>query len=248
MRMLQPKKELYTKFLAMKGRARRIICETTDNTYQIAESKKNTECGIIRMANQYRAFRMKLQELADTFINRCVYIEPGTEIMLVDKMVTCKQPLIMYGVNMMINGHHFMELNPVDKHGKIIDFSLNDLKSIERITLNALMSYGNTIKTLPAIVFSEYGADYHLTLSEKIDYFLTEKPDYNGIYHLFKQYSTPNAKEKCIEYLSGKKSEMIERLVQQRDTVIKGYDYIIDHIGTDDFDNGYVSKLYSLSD
>ena len=135
--------------------------------------------------------------------------------------------------------------------GKVVELSFNDMFYLDRIQFSAIMLTNKTAMIIPAIIYDDYlfgSMGYKcgspLTLTEMIDMTLEKEDRYNRVYHIIKDMKTDDAKEKCEEFLRDNKDRLLGTLGNDRENIIKGYDYITENIGTIPFDGEKVRKLY----
>ena len=245
-RINPPDEKMYLEFLGKKESDRKDLYEQAREKHDKIQHKISDESDSIRLAKQCQPFRDRLQEIADSFIGKWVFIEPGTEVAFDDKPIKNAHPIIMYGMSMTYRTR-FDVKDLVNKDGKIIDLSFSDLYYLDLIQLDAVVMMGNdamTAKVLPSIIYSDYYMSNSGDLVKDINNNLVEFDRYNRIYHLISNLSREDSKAKCAEYLRGKRDAVLEKLKTDRENIIKGYDYITDYIGTCIFENEEVQKLY----
>ena len=245
-RINPPDEKLYLEFLGKKESDRKDLYEQAREKHEKIQHKISDESESIKLAKQCQPFRDRLQAIADSFMGKWVFIEPGTEVAFEDKPIKNDYPIIMYGMSMTYRTR-FDVKDPVNKDGKIIDLSFSDLYYLDLIQLDAVVMMGKdamTAKVLPSIIYSDYYMSNSGDLVKDINNNLVEFDRYNRIYHLISNLSREDSKEKCAEYLRGKRDAVLEKLKTDRENIIKGYDYITDYIGTCIFENEEVRKLY----
>ena len=233
-------------FLGKKESDRNGLYERASKKHEKIHDKINDEDDSIRLAKQYQPFRDRLQAIADSFMGKWVFIEPGTEVMFDDKPIKHDHPIIMYGMSMACRTR-FDRKDLVNKDGKIIDLSFSDMYYLDSIQLDAVVMMGKdamNAKVLPSIIYDDYYLSITGDLVKDINNNLVEFDRYNRIYHIISNLSREDSKAKCTEYLRGKRDAVLEKLKTERDNIIKGYDYITDYIGTCIFDNEEVRKFY----
>ena len=245
-RINPPDEKIYMEFLGKKESERDGLYERASKKHEKIQDKISDESDSIRLAKQYQPFRDRLQAIADSFMGKWVFIEPGTEVVFDDKPIKHDHPIIMYGMSMTCRTR-FDRKDLVNKDGKIIDLSFSDMYYLDSIQLDAVLMMGKdatTAKVLPSIIYDDYHLPNSGDLVKDINNNLVEFDRYNRIYHIISNLSREDSKAKCAEYLRGKRDAVLENLKTERDNIIKGYDYITDHIGTCLFDNEEVRKLY----
>lgn len=245
-RINPPDEKLYLEFLGKKESDRKDPYEQAREKHDKIQHKISDESDSIRLAKQCQPFRDRLQEIADSFIGKWVFIKPGTEVAFDEKPIKNKHPTIMYGMSMTYRTR-FDVKDPVNKDGKIIDLSFSDLYYLDSIRLDAVVMMGNDVmpvKVLPSIIYDYYYMSNSGDLVKDINNALIAFERFNRIYHLISNLSKEDSKAKCAEYLRGKRDAVLEKLKTDRENIIKGYDYITDYIGTCIFENEEVQKLY----
>ena len=245
-RINPPDEKIYMEFLGKKESDRKDLYEQAREKHDKIQHKISDESDSIRLAKQCQPFRDRLQEIADSFIGKWVFIEPGTEVAFGEEPIKHDHPIIMYGMSMTYRTR-FDVKDLVNKDGKIIDLSFSDLYYLDLIKLDAVVMMGKdgmTAKVLPSLIYNDYYLSNTGDFVKDINTNLVEFGRYNRIYHLISNLSREDSKAKCAEYLRGKRNTILEKLKTDRDNIIKGYDYITDHIGTCIFDNEEVRKLY----
>ncbi len=245
-RINPPDEKLYMEFLGKTESDRKDLYEHAREKHDKIQHKISDESDSIRLAKQYQPFRDRLQDIADSFIGKWVFIEPGTEVALEDKPIKNDHHIIMYGMSMTYRTR-FDVKDLVNKDGKIIDLSFSDLYYLDWIRLDAVVMMGKdamTAKVLPSIIYGNYDMSNSGDLVKDINNNLVEFEQYNRIYQLISNLSRDDSKVKCAEYLRDKRDAVLEKLKTDRENIIKGYDYITDYIGTCIFENEEVRKLY----
>ena len=245
-RINPPDEKIYMEFLGKKESERDGLYERASKKHEKIQDRINGESDPIKLAKQYQPFRDRLQAIADSFMGKWVFIEPGTEVVFDDKPIKHDHPIIMYGMSMTYRTR-FDGKDLVNKDDKIIDLSFSDMYYLEAIQLDAVVMMGKdamNAKVLPSLIYNDYYLSNSGDLVKDINTNLVEFGRYNRIYHLISNLSREDSKAKCIEYLRGKRDTVLEKLKTDRDNIIKGYDYITDYIGTCIFDNEEVRKLY----
>lgn len=245
-RINPPDEKIYMEFLGKKESERDDLYERASKKHEKIQDKINDESDSIKLAKQYQPFRDRLQAIADSFMGKWVFIEPGTEVVFDDKPMKHDHPIIMYGMSMTCRTR-FDRKDLVNKDGKIIDLSFSDLYYLDLIQLDAVVMMGKdamTAKVLPSIIYDNFYMSNSGDLVKDINNNLVEFDRYNRIYHLISNLSRDDSKAKCAEYLRGKRDAVLEKLKTDRENIIKGYDYITDYIGTCIFENEEVQKLY----
>lgn len=245
-RINPPDEKLYREFLGTKESDRKDLYEQASEKHDKIQHKISDESDSIRLAKQCQPFRDRLQAIADSFIGKWVFVEPGTEVVYDDKPIKNDHPIIMYGMSMTYRTR-FDVKDPVNKDGKIIDLSFSDLYGLDSIKLDAFVMMGKdamTTKVLSGSIYDNYYLSNSGDLVKDININLTAFERCNRIYHLISNMSRQDSKAKCAEYLRGKRDVVLERLKTDRENIIKGYDYITDYIGTCIFENEEVRKLY----
>ena len=245
-RINPPDEKLYLEFLGKKESDRKDLYEQAREKHEKLQHKLGDESESIKLAKQCQPFRDRLQAIADSFIGKWAFIEPGTEVAFDEKPIKNDYPIIMYGMSMTYRTR-FDVKDPVNKDGKIIDLSFSDLYGLESIRLEAVIIMGKdamTAKVLPSIIYDNYYLSHLGDLVKDINNNLVEFDRFNRIYHLISNLSREDSKAKCTEYLRGKRDAILEKLKTDRENIIKGYDYITDYIGTCIFENEEVRKLY----
>lgn len=238
--------KMYLEFLGKKESDRKDLYEQARAKHDKIQHKISDESDSIRLAKQYQPFRDRLQEIADSFIGKWVFIEPGTEVAFEEKPIKNDHPIIMYGMSMTYRTQFDLK-DLVNKDGKVIDLSFSDLYYLDLIKLDAVVMMGKdgmTAKVLPSIIYADFEMSNSGDLVKDINNNLVEFDRYNRIYHLISNLSREDSKAKCAEYLRGKRDAVLEKLKTDRENIIKGYDYITDYIGTRIFENEEVQKLY----
>lgn len=237
---------MYMEFLVKKETDRKCLYEQAREKHDKIQHKISDESDSIRLAKQCQPFRDRLQEIADSFIGKWVFIEPGTEVAFDDKPIKNAHPIIMYGMSMTYRTR-FDVKDLVNKDGKIIDLSFSDLYYLDLIKLDAVVMMGKdgmTAKVLPSIIYDNFYLSNSDDLVKNLNNNLVGFERFNRIYHLIRNLSREDSKAKCAEYLRGKRDAVLEKLKTDRENIIKGYDYITDYIGTIIFENEEVQKLY----
>ncbi len=245
-RINPPDEKIYMEFLGKKESDRDALYERASKKHEKIQQRMSDESDSIKLAKQHQPFRDRLQAIADSFMGKWVFIEPGTEVVFDDKPIKHDHPIIMYGMSMECRTR-FDRKDLVNKDGKIIDLSFSDMYYLEAIQLDAVVMMGKdakNAKVLPSLIYNDYYLSNSGDLVKDINTNLVEFGRYNRIYHLISNLSREDSKAKCIEYLRGKRDTVLEKLKTDRDNIIKGYDYITDYIGTCIFDNEEVRKLY----
>lgn len=241
-----PDEKIYMEFLSKKESERNALYERACKKHEKIQDKISDESDSIKLAKQYQPLRDRLQAIADSFMGKWVFIEPGTEVVFDDKPIKHDHPIIMYGMSMTYRTRFDMK-DLVNKDGKIIDLSFSDLYYLDLIKLDAVVMMGKdgmAAKVLPSFIYADFEMSNSGDLVKDINTNLVEFDRYNRIYHLISNLSREDSKTKCAEYLRGKRDTVLEKLKTDRDNIIKGYDYITDYIGTCIFDNEEVRKLY----
>ena len=245
-RINPPDEKMYMEFLVKKETDRKCLYEQAREKHDKIQHKISDESDSIRLAKQCQPFRDRLQEIADSFIGKWVFIEPGTEVAFDDKPIKNAHPIIMYGMSMTYRTR-FDVKDLVNKDGKIIDLSFSDLYYLDLIKLDAVVMMGKdgmTAKVLPSIIYDNFYLSNSDDLVKNLNNNLVGFERFNRIYHLISNLSREDSKAKCAEYLRGKRDAVLEKLKTDRENIIKGYDYITDYIGTIIFENEEVQKLY----
>ena len=245
-RINPPDEKMYMEFLVKKETDRKCLYEQAREKHDKIQHKISDESDSIRLAKQCQPFRDRLQEIADSFIGKWVFIEPGTEVAFDDKPIKNDHPIIMYGMSMTYRTR-FDVKDLVNKDGKIIDLSFSDLYYLDLIKLDAVVMMGKdgmTAKVLPSIIYDNFYLSNSDDLVKNLNNNLVGFERFNRIYHLISNLSREDSKAKCAEYLRGKRDAVLEKLKTDRENIIKGYDYITDYIGTIIFENEEVQKLY----
>ena len=245
-RINPPDEKMYLEFLGKKESDRKDLYEQARAKHDKIQHKISDESDSIRLAKQCQPFRDRLQDIADSFIGKWVFIEPGTEVAFEEKPIKNDHPIIMYGMSMTYRTR-FDVKDLVNKDGKIINLSFSDLYYLDLIKLDAVVMMGKdgmTAKVLPSIIYADFEMSNSGDLVKDINNNLVEFDRYNRIYHLISNLSREDSKAKCTEYLRGKRDAVLEKLKTDRENIIKGYDYITDYIGTSIFENEEVQKLY----
>jgi len=250
-----PNETEYTEYLNDSSHAE--WYDKASNNLERIQKKIDDESDSIELAKQFVPFCKRLQSIADDVVGKWAFLEPGTEVNFGDKTTKLQNPMILYGLSLNLctrivlpeNGGFAKNL--VGKDGKVVEVSFNDMYYLDRIKFSAIMLTNKVARIIPAIIYDDYmfcSKGYKLgpslTLTEMIDTILEKEDRYNRVYHIIKDMTTDGAKEKCEEFLRANKDRLLGTLGNDRENIIKGYDYITENIGTVLFDGEKVMKLY----
>ena len=233
------------------------LYDKASNNLDRIQKKISDESDSIELAKQFAPFCKRLQSIADDVVGKWAFLEPGTEVNFGDKTTKLKNPMILYGLSLdlctriALPENDGIAKNLVGKDGKVVELSFNDVYYLDTIKFSAIMLTNKVARIIPAVIYDGYmfcskgykwGAS--MTLTEMIDTILEKEDRYNRVYHIIKDMKTDDAKEKCEEFLRANKDRLLGTLGNDRENIIKGYDYITENIGTLLFDGEKVAKLY----
>lgn len=247
-RINPPSEKEYMEYLGIKDSTRKKLCEQVRDRVDKLHEKINWERDSINMARQYEPFRKKLQEVADSFIDKWVFIDKGENVTFGEEPTVASKPIILYGMSMTMrtriafNGKFDKSL--VDKNGKIIDLSFRDMYYLDRIQLDVIMLRDKMGRVLPNVIYNEYYMSQKSDLAANIDENLSEVTEWNRLYHTIRNLASDEAKTKSIEFLRANKETIIGGMEDDRAKIIKAYDYITEYAGTRMFDGNEVMKLF----
>lgn len=250
-----PSETEYTEYLNDSNNAE--LYDRASNNLDRIRKKIDDESDSIALAKQFAPFCKRLQSIADDAVGKWAFLEPGTEVNFGDEMTKLHNPMILYGLSLDLRTRIYLPENGGDKKtlvgndGKLVELSFNDMYYLDKIQFSAIMLTNKTARIIPAVIYDDYmfcATGYKcgpsLTLTEMIDMTLEKEDRYNRVYHIIKDMKTDDAKEKCEEFLRANKDRLLGTLGNDRENIIKGYDYITENIGTILFDGEKVRKLY----
>jgi hypothetical protein len=250
-----PSEAEYTEYLNDSSNAE--LYDRASNNLERIREKISDESDAIAIAKQFVPFCKRLQSIADDVVGKWTFLEPGTEVNFGDKMTKLHNPMILYGLSLDLWTRIYLPENNgftktlVGKDGKVVELSFNDMYYLDRIKFSAIMLTNKTARIIPAVIYDDYmfcsmgyKCEPSLTLPEMIDMTLEKEDRYNRVYHIIKDMTAGDAKEKCDEFLRANKDRILGTLGNDRENIIKGYDYITENIGTILFDGEKVMKLY----
>lgn len=243
-----PSEQEFMDFLGMKESKRKKLQDMADKEYERLYHEAYVASDPITLARQYAPFRKKLQDAADVFLGKWLYLEPGTEVQLGDEPSVLTKPLILYGKSMTmrtrcaIDGTFCKDL--VGKNGKIVELSFDEMRLMDQIRLDAVILRDTIVNVVPNILFTDIGLDSLKNIVKMLDYHLDRNDPYSRIFHVFKKFQDARGKEKCIEYLRANKERILDTLNTGREDIIRAYDYITENIGSDKFDGEEVKRLF----
>lgn len=244
----QPSEQEFMDFLGMKESKRKELQDRADKESERLDHEIYVASDPITLARQYAPFRKKLQDAADVFLGKWLYLEPGTEVQLGDEPSVLTKPLILYGKSMTmrtrcaIDGTFCKDL--VGKDGKIAELSLDEMRLMDQIRLDVVILRDTIVNVVPNILFTDVGLGSLDNMVKMLDYHLDRNDPYSRIFHVFKKFQDARGKEKCIEYLRANKERILDTLKTGREDIIKAYDYITENIGSDKFDGEEVKRLF----
>ena len=247
-RINAPTEQEYMEFLGLTDSERTKICEQVRDRVDKIHERINRERDSIYLARQYEPFRKKLQEVADSFIGKWVFVEKGEKVPFSDEGAIASKPIILYGMSMNMRTRIAFdgefEKSLVDKDGKIIDLSFRDMYYLDRIQLEVIMLRDKMGRVLPNIIYSDYYMSHNPDLAENIAENLGEVTGYNRLYHTIRNLASDEAKTKSIEFLRANKETIMDGMEEDRAKIIKAYDYITEYADTPRFDGNEVMKLF----
>ena len=245
-----PSEQEFMDYLGMKESKRRELQDKTDKEYDRLSHEIHLASAPITLARQYAPFRKRLQEAADIFLGKWLYLEPGTEIQLADTPTVLTKPFILYGKSMKmrtrcaIDGNFYKDL--VGKDGKIVDLSFDDMWLMDQVLLEAVALRDTIVNVIPGAIFSDIGLDSNDHRLMALEHYMDKPDPYSRIFHVFKKFQDTNGKEKCVEYLRANKDRILETLKTDRENIIKAYDYITENIGSPKFDGEEAKRLFRI--
>ena len=247
-RINPPSEKEYMEYLGIKDSKRKQVCEQARERVDELRKRINSERDSINMARQYEPFRKKLQEVADSFIGKWVFIEKGEDVTFGEEPTVASKPIILYGMSMTMSTRIAFDgefdKSLVDKDGKIIDLSFRDLYCLDRIKLDVIMLRDKMGRVLPNLIYNSYYMSQNHDLAANISENLSEVTGYNRLYHTIKNLASDEAKTKSIEFLRANKETIMGGMEDDRAKIIKAYDYITEYAGTLLFDGNEVLKLF----
>lgn len=247
-RINPPSEKEYMEYLGIQDSKRKKLCEKVQDRVDKLRERINGERNSINLARQYEPFRKKLQEVADSFIGKWVFIEKGENVTFVEEPTVASKPIILYGMSMSmttriaVDGELGKEL--VDKDGKVIDLSFRDMYLLDRIQLDVIMLRGKMARVIPNVIYNDYYLSQRANLVENITENLSEVTGWNRMYHTVRNLASDEAKTKSIEFLRVNKENIMGSMEDDRAKIIKAYDYITEYAGTLLFDGNEVLKLF----
>lgn len=247
-----PNKQDYIEYLTLKESKRKDLYDKAELRLSRIQDKIDKESAAIIFAKQIVPFREKLQFIADAVVGKWAFLEPGTTVNFGEKPTTLKNPMILYGLSLKLThrialpGEDGWSKNLVGKDGKIVDLAFGDMRFLSRIRFDTIMLTNKVARIIPSVIYDEYMQRPKEPLVNAIDLTLTKDDSFNRCYHIIKDMTTADAKEKCTELLKANKDRLLGTLGNDREKIIKAYDYITENIGTDKFDGETVMKLFGV--
>ena len=245
-----PSEQEFMDYLGMKESKRKELHEKTDKEYDRLSDQIHFASAPITLARQYAPFRKRLQEAADVFLGKWLYLEPGTEVQLGDEPSVLTKPLILYGKSMTmrtrcaIDGNFYKDL--VGKDGKIVELSFKEMLLMDQIRLEAVTLRDTIASVIPCILFTDFGLDSDAHRLKLLEHYMDTPDPYSRVFHVFRKFQDARGKEKCVEYLRANKDRILDTLNTDRENIIKAYDYITENIGSDKFDGEEVQRLFRI--
>jgi hypothetical protein len=246
----KPSEQEFMDYLGMKESKRKELQDRADKESERLDHEAYVASDPIALARQYAPFRKKLQEAADVFLGKWLYLEPGTEVQLEDEPSVLTKPLILYGKSMTmrtrcaIGGTFYKDL--VGKDGKVVELSFDEMRLMDQIRLEVVILRDTIVNVVPNILFTDIGLDSLANMTKMLDYHVDRNDPYSRLFHVFKKFQDARGKEKCIEYLRANKERILDTLKTGREDIIKAYDYITENIGSDKFDGEEVQRLFRI--
>lgn len=244
----KPSEQDFMDYLGMKESKRKELHDRADKESERLDHEAYVASVPITLARQYVPFRKKLQDAADIFLGKWLYLEPGTEVQLGDEPSVLTKPLILYGKSMImrtrcaIDGNFYKDL--VGKDGKIVELSLDEMRLMDQIRLETVILRDTIVNVVPNILFTDIGLGSLEHMVKMLDYHMDRNDPYSRMFHVFKKFQDARGKEKCVEYLRANKDRILDTLKTGREDIIKAYDYITENIGSDKFDGEEVKRLF----
>lgn len=244
----KPSEQDFMDYLGMKESKRKELQDRADKESERLDHEAYVASVPITLARQYVPFRKKLQDAADIFLGKWLYLEPGTEVQLGDEPSVLTKPLILYGKSMImrtrcaIDGNFYKDL--VGKDGKIVELSLDEMRLMDQIRLETVILRDTIVNVVPNILFTDIGLGSLEHMVKMLDYHMDRNDPYSRMFHVFKKFQDARGKEKCVEYLRANKDRILDTLKTGREDIIKAYDYITENIGSDKFDGEEVKRLF----
>ncbi len=244
----KPSEQDFMDYLGMKESKRKELQDRADKESERLDHEAYVASVPITLARQYVPFRKKLQDAADIFLGKWLYLEPGTEVQLGDEPSVLTKPLILYGKSMImrtrcaIDGTFYKDL--VGKDGKIVELSLDEMRLMDQIRLETVILRDTIVNVVPNILFTDIGLGSLEHMVKMLDYHMDRNDPYSRMFHVFKKFQDARGKEKCVEYLRANKERILDTLKTGREDIIKAYDYITENIGSDKFDGEEVKRLF----
>lgn len=244
----KPSEQDFMDYLGMKESKRKELQDRADKESERLDHEAYVASVPITLARQYVPFRNKLQDAADIFLGKWLYLEPGTEVQLGDEPSVLTKPLILYGKSMImrtrcaIDGNFYKDL--VGKDGKIVELSLDEMRLMDQIRLETVILRDTIVNVVPNILFTDIGLGSLEHMVKMLDYHMDRNDPYSRMFHVFKKFQDARGKEKCVEYLRANKDRILDTLKTGREDIIKAYDYITENIGSDKFDGEEVKRLF----
>lgn len=244
----KPSEQDFMDYLGMKESKRKELQDRADKESERLDHEAYVASVPITLARQYVPFRKKLQDAADVFLGKWLYLEPGTEVQLGDEPSVLTKPLILYGKSMImrtrcaIDGNFYKDL--VGKDGKIVELSLDEMRLMDQIRLETVILRDTIVNVVPNILFTDIGLGSLEHMVKMLDYHMDRNDPYSRMFHVFKKFQDARGKEKCVEYLRANKERILDTLKTGREDIIKAYDYITESIGSNKFDGEEVKRLF----
>ena len=246
----KPSEKEFMDYLGMKESKRKELQDRADKEYERLNDEVYLASDPITLARQYAPFRKKLQDAADVFLGKWLYLEAGTEVQLGNEPSVLTKPLILYGKSMImrtrceVDGTCYKDL--VGKDGKVVDLSFEELRLMDQIRLDVVILRDTIVNVVPNILFTDVGLGSLGNMVKMLDYHVDRNDPYSRIFHVFKKFQDARGKEQCIEYLRANKERILDTLKTGREDIIRAYDYITENIGSDNFDGEEVKRLFRI--